>query len=503
MQFVLRSIFRSDSADNPGFLQENTVAVRVAGLEFKTQEYHLIWEYIDRFSREHGHCPDIVTLKNHFEKIDNNPDVLNQIEVIKTLKPVYKGDFKKRLELKIDEQRKEKLQVILKEGNEISFNGMEIRDGKNKKIIKGPLDAIRYVVNKTAEINKPVSGVLKEGDTITPKDVAEFSADYDRRRDDPNFGRGYACGLQQMDETLNGAKKGQMWTHAAFTGHLKSTLGMNWVYYQAVYKNENSMYFSLEMPYDQCVRIIYAMHSMHEKFAGPRMDLGIQEDPDSHVGLTYSKIRDGKLTPKEEKFMKDFVLKDLADPKNEYGKIMIRGFNTDKMAFTIGDIKTESETSYRNTPFGFMIVDHALLIDSVNRHPNTTERANEVVRDLKKLSEIFNRGEGMAVLTLFQISREGVKRADKSGGIYSLYDLSYANEIERSSDVVTATYLNESLRTQGRVLFQCLKTRDDASFKPFYSRIEWPCRRLLTCYDTYDAEKGQPEVTASNFESLF
>ena len=62
-------------------------------------------------------------------------------------------------------------------------------------------------------------------------------------------------------------------------------------------------------------------------------------------------------------------------------------------------------------------------------------------------------------------------------------DRSYANEAERSSDIVTATWVDDELRQQGMCQFQCLKSRDQAPFEPFWARIEWPCRRMLSCND--------------------
>jgi hypothetical protein len=119
----------------------------------------------------------------------------------------------------------------------------------------------------------------------------------------------------------------------------------------------------------------------------------------------------------------------------------------------------------------------------------------------------------MAILALFQISREGKKRADKvhgknkSAGPYSLYDLSYSNEIERSSDVVTATYLTDDLRKRCRALFQFLKCRDGAMHDPFYARVDWPSRMLFSCFEKpgeeEDIDDVVDEVEGTDFEDLF
>jgi hypothetical protein len=112
---------------------------------------------------------------------------------------------------------------------------------------------------------------------------------------------------------------------------------------------------------------------------------------------------------------------------------------------------------------------------------------NEVLRDLKRLSMSFNRGMGIGVVALFQISREGFKAAEKNGGRYNLTHLSYANEAERSSDVVTAGWVDDELRESNMVKFQCLKSRlksrDHKPFADFYSGVLWPCRRIFTMDD--------------------
>jgi hypothetical protein len=58
-----------------------------------------------------------------------------------------------------------------------------------------------------------------------------------------------------------------------------------------------------------------------------------------------------------------------------------------------------------------------------------------------------------------------------------------SHNCERSADIVTATWIDEELMGQSRVQFQNLKSRDNKPFESFISRVEWPCRRILTCYE--------------------
>jgi len=281
-----------------------------------------------------------------------------------------------------------------------------------------------------------------------------------------------------MDEAVKGAKRGELWTHAAFTGGLKSTLALNWHYNQAIYYRHSSILISLEMPYRQVRRILYAMHSEHPKFFEIRKALKIGRS------LDYEKIRDGELTPAEKQFLVNYVVPDFNDPANQYGHIHIEVADPDKSDFTVNDLNTRLALLHQKDPAIQMVtVDHAGLMQSRGSYRSTTERLNEVLRDLKRLAMSFNRGMGIAVIALFQISREGYKSAEKSGGRYNLTHLSYANEAERSSDIVTAGWVDDELRESNMVKFQCLKSRDNAPFADFYSGVLWPCRRIFTTSD--------------------
>jgi len=52
-----------------------------------------------------------------------------------------------------------------------------------------------------------------------------------------------------------------------------------------------------------------------------------------------------------------------------------------------------------------------------------------------------------------------------------------------SADIVTTTWIDDDLKKMNRVQFQCLKSRDQKPFERFEARVEWSCRRILTCMD--------------------
>lgn len=491
MKTLLRSTFLADPTDNATAHLENFRVFDASGLEFEQPEDIAVWNYIRDFTLQHHHSPDIATIQAHFDR-SNEHSVVDRVMELRTVRPRAQGDFLTHLDVKANDRRRVRISKLLQEASEIVSRGITIEEGKGKnkekKTLHGPIDAVRYLLDGAHDIVTPTTGTRLSGNVTFDGD--DFLARYDRVKSDPNSGVGQHMGIEQVDTALEGAKRFELWTHAAFTGGMKSTLALNWAYNQAVYLQHDVLFFSLEMPYDQCRNILYAMHSSHDKFRKV------------HPPLDYGNIRDGRLTPGQEMFLREHVVPDL-NKKGQYGSILIEVADPEKDDFTVQDIRHRAETLYAKHPFKMIFIDHALLVAPRHWVNSTTERLNEVIRDCKKLAMGFNKGAGTAVVILFQISREGYKAALKARGldrdptkerkgaeprppsnyVYNLSHLSYANETERSSDIVTATWLDEDLAKEGKVLIQCLKSRDQKPFDPCFMSILWSCRRLLTLKD--------------------
>ena len=491
MKTLLRSTFRDGPSDDPALLMSNLQSLRDAGLMFDVAEDVVLWKFVGDFADQYHHVPEAGTIRSHFEST-RQMEVVDRLDALRTSRAKIQGDFLRHLEIRAEEKRTRVVSEVLREAGRIVEVGIRVKEGREEKLKKGPIDAIRYVMECSAEIVTPTSGARLSGDATS--DGASFVAHLERVESDPLAGIGQHSGITQMDSALGGARRGELWVHTAFTGGLKSTLAMNWAYNQSVYYRHSSIFFSLEMPYLQCRNILYAMHSGHEKFEASRRRLGVMRS------VEYKHIRDGQLTPGEREFLLDIVVPDFNDPENHYGSIHIEVADPDKTDFTIIDLRSRGELLYSKDPaIRLIIVDHAGLMASRNKYPSTTERQNEVLRDLKRMAGAFNRGMGIAVLALHQINREGYKAAEKNGGKYNLTHLSYANECERSSDVVTAAWIDDDLRGRNLLKLQCLKSRDDSPFSDFYAGVVWPCRRILTVNDvpTDRAKKAGDDIDLS------
>lgn len=484
---LIRSLIRCQPSDPADRFHENILAVREAGLGFSLAEDETLWGCVDAFEREHEHAPELTTVTDKMrEGGELGLGAADRLESLLATRPAWGGDFRHLIDLVRQEQKRNELAIVIKDAVTIATAGMEVGQGRNKKILRGPEAAAAYAWERMGTIAAPPTAPGLSG---TPRG-ADVVAEYDQTERDPHGAVGRWTGIKQMDESLNGARVGELWLHAAYSGHLKTTLALNWAYNQAVWFHDNVLYFSLEMPFHQVRRWLLSMHTIHPKFTEARIALGIQQEGGPDVGLDYKKIRDGGLAPVEKRFLVDYVTTDWDDPANGYGTIHVEVADPSKPDITVDGLRGRAEGLYSKVPFGMVVVDHASLLGSRGRYTSTTERLNESLRDLKNLFALnFRRGQGIPVVALFQINREGLKEAHKrkeKGHLptYEIHNLSYSSEAERSADVVTASYLDKEYADRSRALFTCLKARDNAPFDPCLVRVDWPSRRLGTCLDS-------------------
>ena len=484
MKTLLRSTFRAEQTEDLDLLMRNAQALRSSGLSFDIPEDEAIWTWVQGFIDQYHHVPDASSVRSHFTSV-NQMTIVDRMDSLAVERSRSQGDYLLLLEARVEDRRLRLTSEILREAGVIAVTGVTIKStkkGEPETHLKGPIAALRYVVDRAVEVVTPTTGQRLSGD-VTADEVAAMES-YERMENDPLAGLGQLTGIQQLDMALKGSHRKELWTHAAFTGGLKSTFALNWHYNQAVFYRHSSALFSLEMPYEQCRTILGAIHSFHPKFESVRKNLGIKKS------LDYELIRDGQLTKEQKEFYR-IVLRDWSLPENQYGRLHIEVPDPDKTDFNINDLRSKTELLYQKDPALRMVtIDHAGLMQSRSKYSNTTERLNEVLRDSKRFAMSFNRGMGIAVNALFQISREGYKAAEKNGGKYNLTHLSYANEAERSSDIVTATWVDTELEESNLVKWQCLKARDHKKPKDFFSGVYWPARRVFTTHDiTVEAAK--------------
>ncbi len=261
-----------------------------------------------------------------------------------------------------------------------------------------------------------------------------------------------------------------------------TTFATNWCYNLVTRYNTNVLYVSLEMPYDLVRRNIYTLHTANEKWALQ----GLR--PPDFAGFDYRKIRDGELSEDEEKFYFEHVIPDFNTNPNYYHFEVL---NPDK-EMTMLDIRMEAELLHKQEEIGFVVIDHGQWVEAqkTKKSKDYTIELNSVVRDAKRFAMRFNNNEGIPVLLLWQINRDGKEEADKNDGEYKLKAFTYANEVEKTADVVTTTYLNKNHREHSTTRLSNPKNRDNPPFLPFDAHANLTSRRMLGIDRTKTAGTG-------------
>jgi replicative DNA helicase len=440
-------------------LKANYHRVLESGIEWVRADERKIFDFVKTFFEHHLAMPSAVLVEEHFTKTDEL-DVTEHLKVIAEAKAYDHQNFIHVVRGIRDDQNKHKMAKLCKETEEIAVKGLTRKKGREEVRLDGVKDALIYFTEHSQELIPSASNATTRGNIRA--NTQELWNQYVLAKSDKSQAWGAFTGIDHIDEKCHGIKKGELWVHAGFAGELKSTFAQNWAYNLVTRYRRNVFYVSLEMPYKQIRLIMAVMHSANGKFKAQ-----------GHVPLDYCKVRDGELTPEEEIFYQE-VLKDF-ETNPEYCRFEIWCPDRD---VTINDIKLETEIMHQKMDVGLLVIDHGGLVTAAKANSNYTVELNTVLRDSKKLALHFHGGEGIPVVLLFQINRDGKDMADKNEGVYQMRALSYSNEAERSADVISTTYLNDEHREHGTSKTCCLKNRDNPLFAPTLVGVNFSCRRI-------------------------
>ena len=461
MKRLLRSVVDfEDGAISQENLSVNFQRLLNSPLEWVRPDDERIYQFVrGYFENNLPELPSAQVIEDYFTRLDDI-ETIERLKDIQAAQVYTRQNFAHLLKQLLEDQNRIKMVTLLKETQEVVSKGLVLKEGRDKKRLQGVRDALMYFTERVHDLIPTEAGARTRGDIRG--DTKGVWDEYLTAKHEKDKVWGKFTGINHIDKVCHGLKRGEMWVHAAFAGELKTTFALNWAYNLVTRYRTNVFYVSLEMPYEQLRRIVAVMHSANGRFKA------MGKKP-----LDYRKVRDGELSPEDEMFLQE-VLKDF-DENPEYCRFEIWSPDRD---VTVDDIRIEAELLHKQMDVGFLVIDHGGLVEPKRKHSSYTIELNSVLKDSKKLALHFNSGEGLPVLMLFQINREGKDAADKAEGKYKMRALSYANEAERSADVVSTTYLNDAHRENGTTTCCCLKNRDNPLFSPHLISIIFSCRRM-------------------------
>lgn len=443
------------------YLVENFYALRDSNIRFEVDLHLKIYTYICEHSKSYTVVPSNARLVSFFGE---DKDVLEELEKIEKEYPLFSTNYKSLLDEVYVEQQKKELISLLKETSQISEIGKKV---KNETVV-GPKKAVEFFLHKSMDFLKSRTSVRSSGKT--KGDSHGAIQDYVETKTAKKFD-GLLTGLPSIDTVCKGIRTGDLWLIMAYVSELKTTLCMNFAYTQAVEQGMDIKFVSLEMPYKVVRDIFIAIHSAN-------LNLWPGSQWDDVYPLKYDAIADGTLTDREEEFF-NFLCHDL-DNNPEYGSIDIYQ-PTDGL--TLSQLKAWAEIEYRKKPFDAIYLDYIELMKFENSSKDYTLDLNRTIKELKQFALHFAEERGTRMISAYQANRQGKANADKNDGEYRLDALSYANEAERSADVILYSYLNDELRDNSLVKIGNLKNRSRPKFKQFKANTALSSRKVFELPD--------------------
>lgn len=466
MKRLLRSTIDIAQTISQENLVNNFQKLIQSRIEWQRPDDQRIYDYLLRYFQQRLEIPDIQTVRDYFKKLGDNGDleVDERLGIVEAAPFYIRTNFAHLLQSLLEEQNQVRAVALLTETKDIITKGIDIVEAGSREKVrkKGVRDGLVHFTARAHELITPEYNAKTAGDIRL--DSQSIWNEYIEAKNNKDKAWGKFTGLNEIDKVCHGIKKGEFWVHAAFAGELKTTFALNWCYNLVTRYKSNVLYFSLEMPYEQVRRQVLAIHSANGKFKAM-----------GYSALDYRKIRDGELSEDEEAFYQR-VLEDWSTCP-DYCSFEIRAPDHD---MTIDDIRLEAELVHKQTELGLVVLDHGQLLEprKKRRSNDYVVELNSIVKDAKKLALHFNHGEKLAVLMLFQINRQGREEAAKNKGRYKATAIAYANEVEKSADYITTSFLDDDHRRDGTTYVTNLKNRENALFEPFYAAIDFSSRRM-------------------------
>jgi len=257
-----------------------------------------------------------------------------------------------------------------------------------------------------------------------------------------------------------------------FSGSYKTTFALNIAYYNAIYLGYTTAFLSLEVDSRELWKKLLIRHAQHEDFSKYKMDINLSN---GHFA---------SLSQDQKEFLELIVGPDLSENK-EYGHIIILTaedlfkYKTNYILYAA--VQRLDELGI-NFGIDLFIIDYLQLLAGSIR-PSGIDKyqfSGDVVRYLKNLTQVYKSlaGDGLNVIALSQMNRDGFKNAKDSKGKYDLTSLAESSELANAADIVITLYADAEDKKSKRCKVQLLKNR-------FGETIEEPIEMLALPESTY------------------
>ena len=450
---------------------QNLKKLRKARLDLGEDAMKSIFAMVNDHYNLHQEVPHVDLLMD-VAQTAGNESLIVAIERVTESKPWVGSNYNAKIREAREEKNIDRMAQITSKALDICTAG--IREKKDGPLVKGSKAAAEFLSRQLREIVLDDMEMRVESQIISEKEASIAINDYDELKRKHTETVGIYTGLHEIDKVCKGLKHTELMITAGYVGQLKTTTSLN-IAYKAIFSGWDGVFVTLEMTHKEIRDMIYILHTCNPMF------LSIEGGRFSHlVGtLDFNDVCTGDLSPEQEEFYKYAITDFSSNP--DYGRFYVWQPSGAKTTLTDVEIKmreVNSDYAQVGRKLDFAVVDYLALLDVEKeyRSRDKTENLTYILQGSKRICLTFNNGQGMRMLSPWQINRQGYSDALKNGGLYEGFHLANAAECERTADVIIASFLDPALRDSSLVQYCCIKNRRNPFFKPFKAAVNFPSR---------------------------
>lgn len=332
--------------------------------------------------------------------------------------------------------------VLLSDTMQILNEGKSVEG----KFLKGVEEAVNFY-----NLNHMAFNSVEYPENDIQDEIDDIKSEYAGAKHGENSTFSVMTGIREIDQLTGGAKPGEMWFIAAYSGEGKTTQCINMTY-QAMLQGKNTVYLTAETLRKQVRRRLISRHSKHPKFNYPQ-------------GLPADKLKKGTLT-KDEEIIFHNVVDDLTNPS--YGKYKIVQLPKKCTVEYVTSVLTRYEYEF----YVHAVVWDELRLAGSRKRQTQREELNDIITSSKVMCVTHlhkDETNGFWLLAPYQINRTSWKNAQESGR-YDKSCMAESGESERSADLIMSQLVDQ--QNPNIIKTQILKYRD-GNDKGVYFNLDW------------------------------
>lgn len=327
---------------------------------------------------------------------------------------------------------------------EILQKGKELKGGE---ILLGQEDAREFLGEQLADISVSMDsqdaphGEMRHEEQVIIQEYSDI-----KQKHNSGALSGINFGIPALDEKVGGLQRGDLALAAGYSNDGKSQLMVQMAWDTSVMQGKNVLFLTTETSNTVIRRRLITRHSKHPMF----QDFGLPE------GINSKDLKLGTLNPHEEELF-EAVVKDFTNDANDYGNMYIH--QVPRFA-SMSNVESIMSMVQKKFEIDLVVCDYLALLRPEGVRNTDRESLSGIIKNAKQISHSHNKGQGVAFISPWQVSRQAWEEATSSNR-YTSKSLAETAEATNTPDVIVSIIAPiDNTERHANLVAQVLKHRD-------------------------------------------